>query len=98
MHFKNTNSLAQPRLSKLESSEMGPSTYIFLKTSPEDPDVCHCQEIIIIMKTWSRSNRSAARELNLAPKVGEGFIEEEIAFFPKHSLLSSDCCSYLYGM
>ena len=34
------------------------------------------------MKTWSRSNRSAAGELNLAHKVGEGFIEEEIAFFP----------------
>ena len=33
------------------------------------------------MKTWSRSNRSAAGELNLAHRVGEGFIEEEIAFF-----------------
>lgn len=34
MHFKNTNSLAQPRLSKLESSEMGPSTYIVFKNLP----------------------------------------------------------------
>lgn len=33
------------------------------------------------MKTWSGSNRSAAGGLNLAHKVGEGLIEEEIAFF-----------------
>ena len=42
-HFKNTNSLAQPRLSKLESPEMEPSAYIFFKkVSPEEPDAHYC--------------------------------------------------------
>jgi hypothetical protein len=59
---------------------MGTRYLDFFKTSPDNPNARHCEELIIIMKTWSRSNGNSAGKLNSAHKVGEGLIEEEIAF------------------